>query len=155
MARLAALCLAGMIGAFGAAAPAAAQDAKAISEAQATSKSGFLAEMIECKRKDGVLSIRMRIRNMSEKDDSISVIGGLNYDQYYVTAGAKKYFILRDSEKHPLSPHADAGGAVTARIAKNGAWIWWARYPAPPADQKKITYYTPLAPPFDDVPISD
>jgi hypothetical protein len=135
--------------------PAVAQDAKAISASQPTNKSGFQAEIVESKRKNGVLSVRMIIRNTTNNDDSITVISSRNYDNYYVIAGAKKYFIFRDSEKTPVSAQADGFGNLSARIAKHGTWTWWAKYPAPPTDQKSMTYYTPLTPPFDDVPISD
>jgi hypothetical protein len=33
--------------------------------------------------------------------------------------------------------------------------VWYAKYPAPPAEVKKVSYYTRATPPFEDVPVSD
>ena len=128
--------------------PAAAQK-------QDSNISGIAAEIVECKREDGQLSIKMRLVNTSDKDIQVTAISNRNYDAYYITAANKKYFVLRDSEKTPLAVQADASGSVYAPIRKGDAWTWWAKYPAPPADVKKISYYTPLTPPFDNVPIKD
>jgi hypothetical protein len=82
-----------------------------------------------------------------------SVVDTRNFDAYYVLAGSKKYFILRDDEKVPLAPAASYDGSLGITIPKGGSWTWWAKYPAPPESQATITYITPLTPPFEDVPI--
>lgn len=120
-----------------------------------TNIDGVTAEVTECRRKEGVLSIRLRLKNTGEKDVRVTLIGTRDYDKYYVTAENKKYFVLRDSEKVPLAPAADPGGAVYANIAKGGGYTWWAKYPAPPPTVKKVTYYTLIAPPIEDIPIQD
>jgi len=132
--------------------PAVAQTAPI--QTQETNYSGVTAELIECRRKDGVLTIRLRLRNTSDKDASFNMVGA-NYDVYYVTGGTKKYFILRDTEKSPLATARDVHGQVNARLPKGGTYVFWAKYPAPPADVKKINYVTPLGSPFEDVPITD
>ncbi len=129
--------------------PAAAADK------QDTNIAGVTAELVECKREDGQLSIKMRLVNTTDKDIQVSPVQNRNYDAYYVTAANKKYFILRDSEKTPLAAQVDNSGNIYASIKKGGAWTWWAKYPAPPADVKKISYYTPITPPFDNVPVKD
>jgi hypothetical protein len=123
-------------------------------QSQDSNISGIVAEITECKRADGVLSMRLRLRNTSDKDVKATLIDKSNYDSYYVTAASKKYFVLRDSEKQPLAPPADGGG-VTVSIAKGASYVWWSKYPAPPADVKKIGYFTPITPPFDNVPVTD
>jgi hypothetical protein len=138
-------------------AQAAAQTA-ALSEAQDVSGvAGVVAEIVQSKRDSGVLSVRMRLRNTSDADASFPLIMRGNYDQYYVTAGTKKYFVLRDSEKTPLANPINDGSfeAVRVKIPKGGAFTWFAKYPAPPAEVKKINYYTPITTPFEDVPITD
>ncbi len=143
--------------------PAVAQTAPAaLSEAQEINGApGVVAEIVQCKRDAGVLSIRMRLRNTGSEDASITLVGSGNYDQYYVTAGSKKYFILRDTEKVPLaSPINHRAGepafaGVVANLPKGGSYTWYAKYPAPPVDVKKINYYTPITVPFEDVPIND
>lgn len=137
--------------------PAAAQAPAALSEAQdVNGVPGVVAEIVQCKRENGVLSIRMRLRNTGDKNASFNLVNGGNYDQYYVTAGNKKYLVLRDSEQTPLATPSNAyGGGVAATIAKGGSYLWYAKYPAPPAAVKKVSYYTPLTPPFEDIPVSD
>jgi hypothetical protein len=141
-------------------AQAAAQTASApLSEAQdVNGTTGVLAEIVQCKRDSGVLSIRMRLHNTGAADASFSLINKANYDQYYVTAGSKKYLVLRDSEKVPLANpiNTDAyTGGVNVTIPKGGTFTWFAKYPAPPTDVKKVNYYTPITTPFEDIPIAD
>jgi hypothetical protein len=141
-------------------AQAAAQTAPAaLSEAQdVDGVVGVVAEIVQSKRDSGVLSIRMRLRNTGAADVTLNLISKGNYDQYYVTAGSKKYFVLRDSEKTPLANPINTDGftgAVHVTIPKAGTFTWFAKYPAPPAEVKKINYYTPITTPFEDVPITD
>jgi hypothetical protein len=124
-------------------------------QSQDTNLAGIVGDIVQCKRKDGVLTIRLRLRNASGADASVPIIAGRNVDDYYVTAGEKKYFVLRDSEKVPLSPQYDGSGRLTVSIPKGASYTWWAKYPAPPSDVTSITYYTPLGPPYEDVPITD
>jgi hypothetical protein len=138
--------------------PAAAQTAPAaLSEQQSISGySDVVAEIVQNKRESGVLSIRMRLRNTGDKDASVRLVKSNNFDQFYVVVGNKKYFVLRDSEKTPLAtPVTTTTYDVDVKIPKGGSYVWYAKYPAPPAEAKKISYYTPLTPPFEDVPISD
>ena len=120
--------------------------------------SGVVAELIESKREDGVLTVRVRYRNTTDKKVKLLLIKGNNFDEYYVTAGSKKYLMMRDPQKVTLSPQGTdkfRRGILEADLAKGGTYQWWAKYPAPPADVKTINYYTPLSAPFDNVPISD
>src|SRR5260221_12732449 len=130
--------------------PALAQTAVS----QDSNIAGIVAEIAECKRARGVLSMRMRLRNTSAADVRVQLIQGNNYDSYYVTAASKKYFVLRDTERKPLAP-PDSGSDVVVTIAKGASYVWWSKYPAPPGDVKKVGYYTPITPPFDNVPITD
>ena len=137
------------------AAPVVAQGSKPI-QTQDTNVSGVVAELIECKREEGVLTVRVRYRNTTDKKVQLKVVSQNNFDEYYVTAGSKKYLMMRDPQKNTLSPQTLRGtGQLSVSIDKGGAYQWWAKYPAPAADVKKISYYTPLSAPFDNVPISD
>jgi hypothetical protein len=141
-------------GAFSAA-PVLAQDSKPI-QTQDTNVSGVVAELMECKREEGVLTVRVRYRNTTDKKVSVKVLNANNFDAYYVTAGGKKYLMMRDPQKMTLSPQVLQGtGQLSVKLDKGGTYQWWAKYPAPVADVKKISYYTPLTAPFDNVPISD
>ena len=124
-------------------------------QGQETNITGIVAEITECKRQDGMLTVRLRLRNTVDKSIRVGVISSRNYDSYYVTAGSKKYFILRDTESVPLAPATDGFGNLSPEIGRGGSYLWWARFPAPPADVKKVSYFTPITPPFDNVPITD
>ena len=124
-------------------------------QVQETNEAGVVAEFIECKRKEGVLTVKIRFRNTGTAPAAFNIIGRGNYDDLYVTAEDKKYFVLRDEERTPLSPTVDPGGAVRVSLKPSGTWLWWAKYPAPPAEVKKINYVWTLGAPFEDIPITD
>jgi hypothetical protein len=111
---------------------------------------GFTAEIIEAKRSDGVLSVKLRLKNTGAKDANVHFTYNHKIDEFYVQAEGKKYFVLRDTEKAPLA------NTTTYTGVKPGAtYTWWAKYPAPAASVKKFNFYWPLGAPFDDVPITD
>jgi hypothetical protein len=122
---------------------------------QDTNVAGIAADFTECRRKEGVLSVKIRFRNTSPTQANIYVINGRNYAAVYVTAANKKYFMLKDSEGAYLTPLTDGIGTLSVSLPTGGQYIWWAKFPAPPADVKKITLMTPVAPPFEDVPVND
>jgi len=135
--------------------PVAAQSVAAALASTDSNVDGVVAEVIECKRKDGVLTLKIRFRNTGTVAARLSVVSRASYDTHYLTAGSKKYFILRDAEKTPLAPAVDPSGSLSTELPPGGTYTWWAKYPAPPADVKSVNVYTPVAPPMDDVPISD
>ena len=139
---------AGGIAAAVAALPAGAQAPLATAE---VNYPGVVAEVTECKRSEGTLTVKIRLRNTSDENRSLYIVRGNGYDTHYVTAGKKKYLVLRDAEKKPLAPPA-RGGSVYVSLKKGAEWTWWAKFPAPPADVKKIEYTWPIGPPIDDIP---
>jgi len=76
-------------------------------------------------------------------------------DKFYAVSGSSKMLPLRDSQKFALMSPQDNGGAVSTEIKPGGSFLFWAKYPAPPATAKKITYMTPHTPPFEDLPITE
>ena len=78
-------------------------------QSQDTNFPGIVADLTECKRKDGVLSVKVRLRNTSRQAVDVTLVKNRNYDEFYVTAAGKKYFILRDIEAD-----ADCGRRPTA-----------------------------------------
>jgi len=130
------------------------QPAGGVIQSQEINTTGIVAEFIECKRKEGVLSVKVRLRNTTNASIKLGVITAWSdYDVYYVTAGSKKYFVLRDEEKVPLAPTPDSFGHLYVDIPRGGAYTWWAKYPAPPDSETKINYFMPLGAPFEDIPI--
>ncbi len=120
-----------------------------------TNIAGVMAEVTQCDRKDGVLSIKVRFRNSSSTKARVSIISSRNYESYYVGAASKKYFILKDTEGVYLTPRADGFGELSVDLDPGGQYTWWAKFPAPPADVKTVTLYTPLAAPLENIPVSD
>jgi len=120
-----------------------------------TNVSGVVADIIQCTRKDGVLSLKVRFRNTGSDKRNLGLIENRDYEKYYVSAANKKYFILKDSEGTYLTPQASGTGSLFVNLEPNGQYTWWAKYPAPPAEVKTVTLYMKLAAPFEDIPVSD
>ena len=78
--------------------PAAAPAASAALKTEDTNIAGVVADVTECARKDGVLSVRVRFRNTSAEKKNLRLLDNREYEKYYLTAASKKYFILKDSE---------------------------------------------------------
>ena len=120
-----------------------------------------VAEITECRRKEGVLTIKARFRNTSNKNSHLTLIHyppSGDHERFYLTAGNKKYFILKDSEGTYLSSNSvgnDVGNSVEVKLEPGQTFLWWAKYPAPSADVKKINLMMPVTAPFEDVPITD
>ena len=153
---LLALCLSSAgfaAGAVGAGPGQAVQGPPALA-AQETNFTGVVAEVTECRVREGVLTVKVRLRNTTDKEVQVSLINNRNFDDYYVSAGGKKYFVLRDTERTALASGADGFGSLRVDVPKGGSYTWWAKYPAPPADQKTIDYVTPFAAPFEAVPVT-
>ena len=135
--------------------PAVEQAASTPLRVRETNVAGVTAELTECKRKDGVLTVQIRLRNGGDKAVTFYPVSGKNFDAYYVTAEDKKYFVLRDEEKTALAPATNPVGDVFVSLKPGDIWLWWAKYPAPPPAVKTISYMTSLTTPFDDIAISD
>jgi hypothetical protein len=118
---------------------------------------GFAADLIEAKRSDGVLTIKVRLKNTGAKAARVMIrnTDRRTDDTFFVQAEGKKYFILRDTEKVQLVAAGGGNGSLEPTVAPGASFTWWAKYPAPPANVKKFSFNWPLGAPFDDVPITD
>jgi hypothetical protein len=118
---------------------------------------GVVAEVIESIRKGDMLSVRVRFRNTGTAPAKISLAGGgISYHvQNYIIAGDTKYEIMRDTNGNALATPRDGGGGLEPTIRPKATFMWWAKYPAPPATQKNYTLYLKVGPPIEDVPIID
>jgi len=137
--------------------PPAAQSSDVI-QTQDANVDGIVAELTACRRAEGVLTIKVRFRNTSDKQRHLVFTHwnatAADNPNFYATAGNKKYFLLADSDGTVLSTNS-TGNGVDATLDPGQTFLWWGRYPAPPADVKKINFMMPVTSPFDDVPISD
>ena len=118
---------------------------------------GVVAEVIESVRKDGVLTVRVRFRNISSKPAKIALAGGGTsyHTANYITAGDTKYEILRDTGGGVMATPRDGGGWLEPTIRAKSSWTWWAKYEAPPATVKTYTLTLKTGPPIEDIPIVD
>jgi hypothetical protein len=137
----------------------AAQTAAAsagVIQTQETNSEGVVGELIECRRSEGVLTMKVKFRNNSDKSVSLTFVhwgaAGVDLPKFYVTAGNKKYFTLKDTDGAVLSSN---GADNDTSIAPGRTYLWWGKYPAPPAEVKKINFMMPVTAPFEDIPITD
>lgn len=120
-------------------------------QSQETNMTGIVAELIECKRKEGVLTVKVRFRNTSNNKAYIAIdTHHGSYEGFYISAEDKKYFVLRDSDGAPLAPKY-----IGENLEKSQVFLWWAKFPAPPVKVKKVNLVIPKVLPFEDVPITD
>lgn len=124
-------------------------------QAHETNIDGVTAEIAEAQRKEGVLTLKVRYRNSGAKEVSLNLIGHGGVNSHYLTAGSTKLMVLRDSKNTPLMPALDGGGGLYAGVKPGGSYVFWIKFPAPPADAKKVSYYSPLMPPIEDIPIME
>jgi hypothetical protein len=125
-------------------------------QALETSVDGVTAEISEAVRKEGVLTVKMRLRNTGSAAAKVQITYDWNdVDKWYVVAGSTKFLPLKDSNKAPLMVQVNNYGQLIPEIKPGGSFLFWAKYPAPPADARKFTFYNPLTAPIEDVPISD
>jgi hypothetical protein len=128
-------------------------------QSQDTSTQGVVGELIQCSRSGGVLSVKIRFHNTTGAGMGFYALGpNTSYDKYYFSAANKKYFILKDTDGTYLAPgfNWDCGmSGVCEKLGPGQGITWWAKFPAPPADVTKIDLYTPVTPPFEDIPITD
>jgi len=128
-------------------------------QSEDTSTSGVVAELIQCRRAGGVLSVKIRYHNTTGAGISFyAVPPNSDYERYYVAAANKKYFILKDTDGTYLAPgfNWDCGmSGVCEKLGPGQGITWWAKFPAPSADVTKVDLFTPVTPPFEDIPITD
>src|SRR2546428_6481168 len=136
-----------------AAPPPAAAAATGALKTEDTNIAGVVADVTECARKDGVLSVKVRFRNTSGEKKQLNLIDNRDYEKFYVTAASKKYFILRDVEGTYLTPQASGFGGLGVGLEPGGQYSWWAKYPAPPAEVKAVTLYPSASAPLEYISV--
>lgn len=110
------------------------------------------AELYECKRKQAVLTVKVRFK--ANADTKLEMA---HSQTYIVDEGAgKKYEILRDSDKNAIATRSEHyGDRVLAYVKAGETFTAWWKFPAPPASTTHVTVFLPGCEPFEDVPITD
>jgi Cu/Ag efflux protein CusF len=116
---------------------------------------GLAAELTEVTRSNDVLTIKMRFHNTSGKRVALDVTRSIHCDNYYVTAGQKRYAVLKDAQGVYQMPVQSYCRDTVVGIDPGQSWNWYGKFQAPPATVKKIDFFSPLMPPFYDVSITD
>lgn len=114
---------------------------------------GIVAEVIESVRDEGVLTIRVRFRNTGDKPAKLSLVGNQGYVDTYLSAGKKKYPLIRDDRGREVATPRDGGGWLEPTIRPKATYTWWGKFPAPP--EKSYSLYLKVGPPIDGIPIVD
>lgn len=117
---------------------------------------GIRAEVFDSYRKDGVLTVRVRLVNTGAKPQKVLLVrGGESYEAAYLSARDTKYTLIRDTSQRVVATPTDGGGWLEATIKPKGTWNWWGKFAAPPPEVKRYTLYLKAGPPIEDVPIVD
>jgi hypothetical protein len=137
------------------AAPGLPALAQAKPQAHETSIDGVTAEIIEVSRKEGVLTVKVRYRNTGDTVTNMRLYRDWGLGDYYVTAGSTKLMALKDSKGvFVATPHGHHG-QTDVSINPKSSFLFWAKYPAPSDDTKKVNFFHPHSPPIEDIPITD
>jgi hypothetical protein len=110
------------------------------------------AELYECRRKTGVLTVKVRLKATGKVDE------WLYFRETYImdVGSGKKYEVLKDSDGNAIATTSPSyKDRITVQIAPGGSFNLWWKFPAPPPETKTITFSMPGAEPFEDVPITD
>jgi hypothetical protein len=118
-------------------------------QSQETNYPGIIAELIQCKRKKGVLTVKVRLKNISS--NSVKTWWPDVHKTTYLLdeTNQKKYFLLKDAKGEYIC------NAVNDNIRPNMSKTSWFKFPAPPQEVGEISIIFPLSAPFEDVPIKD
>lgn len=101
------------------------------------------------------MTLKFVVNNTGSEELDLGAFGGdwysWNLTKVYLLdlQNKKKYFILTDSEKQPLSSRGGKKLQAGAKISL------WAKFPAPPASVTKITVEVPNTAPFEDLVITN
>ena len=133
---------------------ASGQNRGGVIQTQPTDFKGITADLIECKRKNGILSVKIRFAQSSMEGDYLKLTSNYrnsNFEKYYVSADTQKFMLLKDGADNVL-----AAEPVAYKSLKKGEnYYWWGRFLAPEVDVASVSINLPHILPFDDVTITD
>ena len=118
-------------------------------QSQETHIPGITAELIQCKRKKGILTVKVRLKNISSKRVHIRWPNVNNTIYLLDETNLKKYFPLKDVIGNCIC------NTVNSYIEPNMSRTFWFKFPAPPKKVEEISIIIPLSAPFEDVHINN
>jgi len=123
-------------------------------QTQTSSDGKTEAAIIGAKVRKEILTIKIEIKNISDKNEKIK----FRYANIYLTDlnQKKKYFILKDTEgQYIAGPKSDSnsGGRFWETLPVGDKRTVWLKFPAPPETTKNVDLFLPKILPFEDVPL--
>ncbi len=121
-------------------------------QTQPSSDGNFEASLTSIKIKRGVLTINIRVKNVSLKSAGMD----FSYKEvYYIDVdNKKKYFVLRDSEGKYIAGPNLTSGTFYYSIDPDGQKIAWIKFPAPPETTNTIDIFVPGILPFEEIKVT-
>ena len=125
-------------------------------QVQETNTEGVMAEVTDVTRKEGVLTVKVRFRNTGQKTVRLRISRNWgDIDNHYIVVGSSKMLPLRDAQKTAVMSPVSGSGELDPEIKPGASYLFWVKFPAPPASAKKVTFFAPSGPPFEDLPITE
>jgi len=128
--------------------------AQKVIQTQPSSDGTIEASLIEAKVKRDVLTIKVALKNISQK----TIEPEIRFEHIYYTdiEAKKKFFGLKDAAGHLIAgpAHYDwGGGTFKSRISPGERAIIWIKFPAPLETTTAIDIFIPGILPFEDIKI--
>jgi outer membrane protein OmpA-like peptidoglycan-associated protein len=124
--------------------------------AQETEAEGLTAEVTSVRHTaGGLVTIGLRYRNTGTSPYTFPHAPLIRGTYLLDSTNRRKYEVARDRNQKPLCSETLNFSFPDGVTLKPGEAIaLWAKFGAPPESTKTVSVHLPLAPPFDDVPIS-
>jgi hypothetical protein len=105
----------------------------------------------ELSRSNGILTLKADVILLEGPGGRYTLLA--HHEDVYLVSGDQKYLMLEDNTGDLLAANT---GFLTPTLQRvGGRASWWAKYPAPPAEVKRIDVYFKGFMPIENVPISD
>jgi outer membrane protein OmpA-like peptidoglycan-associated protein len=117
---------------------------------------GIVAEILSLNRTaGGYVSLTFRYRNTGTDQYNVPHAPIVRNTYILDSANKKKYEVARNEKKEPLcSETLQLAYPSGEPIGPGASRVLWAKLGAPPEATKAVSVHLPLAPPFNDVPLS-
>jgi outer membrane protein OmpA-like peptidoglycan-associated protein len=124
--------------------------------AQEAEAEGLKAEITSVKRTaGGFVTIALRYLNDGSSDYQFPHAPMIRETYFLDSSNRRKYQVAGDRNKEPLCSESLNFAFPTGAVLKPGEVITlWAKFAAPSESTKTVNVHLPLAPPFDNVPIT-
>ncbi len=136
----------------------------ALAQAVATAQSnwdGVTIDLLSAQRKGSVLTLKWEARNTgsTEQEVRFGLVGDRVTTYVVDEESGTKYYALTDAEGHAIASASKftegSTYGVVDKVPPGGTRLYWAKFPAPPAEVKTMTVLFSNAEPLEEVAITD